>query len=123
MPKKRGRPEDPCPPKPSPIEPKWTNQGQLFAVGLMGQKRLLYLKADYYQDAPARYVKLVFTDIQQYRQLLSLLRARRKSFNKLGVYFGGYRFATDTRAAWIIWFQFEDDKSVDSKVVRFYLAT
>jgi len=123
VPKKRSQPESPCQPEPSPAEPKWTNQGQLFAVGLTGRKRLLYLKADYFQNTPARYVKLIFTNIQQYRQLLSLLRARRKRLNRLGIHFGGYQFTTDTRATWIIWCQFENDKSIESKAVRFYLAT
>jgi len=123
VPKKRSQPESSCQPDLSLAEPKWTDQSQLFAVGLTGRKRLLYLKADYFQNAPARYIKLIFTDIQQYRQLLSLLRARRKRLNRLGIHFGGYRFTTDTRAAWIIWCQFDDDESIESKVVRFYLAT
>lgn len=122
MPKKRSQPESLRRSEPSPTESPLARQGRIFAVGLIGLKRLIYLAADYYHDIPNRYGKLVFTDIQQYRQLLRLLRARRKSLNRLGIHFGGYQFATDTKAVWIIWFQLEGDKPIDSEIIRFHLA-
>ena len=122
MPKKRGQTKSPRQPEPSPAKSSLTKQGRIFAVGLIGLKKLVYLTADYYHDVPSRYGKLVFTDAQQYHQLLCLLRARRKRLNQLGIRFGGYQLTTDTRATFVVWFELEGDKPIDSEIIRFYLA-